>query len=364
MGTVTAGTNATATEYNDVVYLNNYIMNSNFNIWQRGVSVGLSDTTVTYLADRWGDYHNKDGGTLPTLTRSRETLTAGDIPNSFYYSRLTTNGTGTSLGTASLGIHYQLIEHGTRLLCGDGKKVTVTYYARSSITSKKLGVYLRQNYGTTGSPTAVETINGYNDTLSSGWVKYTHTFTTNTLVGKTFGTDNNDCLEIGFQYMWGTDSDDRVGAVGAVSYEGSGTIDIAQVQVTIGDTSMEYKPLSYADELAQCQRYCYVNGSNATHTSAMVAWGWAGDNTTVEANIAFPVQMRTFPTLTATGSDWVISDRGSGAIDCTGISLSTSVQSTSMAMVRVTTAGHTQYRPYAICADGTAGRLLILSAEL
>lgn len=362
MGTVTAGTNATAAEYNDVVYLKNYVMNSNFDVWQRGTT-STNPSTNAFLADRWRIAFSV-ASPPSNVIHSRQKLVNNEnetLFNSRYYYRVEPDGAGTFNAAEYYSLEHR-IENGVRLLAGTSRQVTVSYYARSTVTSKKLGIFLSQNYGTTGSPTSQETINGTYDTLSSGWVRYSHTFTLNTLAGKTFGTDDNDYLRIVFMYAWGSDYTSIVGSTSTL--QGSGSTDITQVQVTIGTTTMEYKPPSYEEELRACQRYCYVNGSTSSYTNAMIAWGWAGDNTTVEANLCFPVQMRTFPTITATGSDWVISDRGSGAIDCTGISLSTGVQSTNMAMIRVTTAGHTQYRPYAICADGTAGRLLILDAEL
>lgn len=232
------------------------IMNGNFDVWQRGTpSSTITDATIFYTADRWYDYHADDGGTLPTLTRSRQALTPGDIPNAFYYSRLATNGAGTSLGVSSIGTLTQRIEYGTRSLCGNGKKVTISFWAKSDISNKKIGIYAHQTYGTGGSPTSSETINGTNWTLTSNWTKYTHTFTTNTLVGKTFGTNYDDYFGIYITYMWGTTTDERVGATTAETYVGSGNIDVAQVQLCTGEVALPFQPKSFEEELRACQRY-------------------------------------------------------------------------------------------------------------
>lgn len=256
------------------------IMNGNFDVWQRGTSVATADVTSTFQADRWYDYPSKDGGTLPTLTRSRQLHTSGDIANSFYFSRLATNGAGTSLGVNSYHQYAQKIEHATRLLCGASKKVTVSYWARSSIAGKKIGLCLVQNYGTTGSPTSEEIITGTAQTLTSSWVKYTSTFTTNTLVGKTFGTDNNDSLRVIFNVMWGDTIGDAFGLTGAETYVGAGDIDIAQVQLCVGDVALPFQPKSYEEELGQCLRY-YINLSSV----------WIG-TAAAPSTIGLPTMMR------------------------------------------------------------------------
>lgn len=268
------------------------IMNGNFDIWQRGTSVALADATQSYQADRWYDVPVDDGGTLPTLTRSRQLLTSGDIANSFFYTRLTTNGAGTSLGAGSYHEFSQKIENGVRNLCGLNKKVTLSFYARSSIANKKIGVYLAQVYGTGGSPSSAEIINGTNWTLTSTWTKYEYTFTTNTLVGKTFGTGYDDYLTVSFFNMWGTTYQDRVGDTVAETYVGSGNIDIAQVQLNAGDEALEFNPKSYEEELRACQRYYQVYIT--PHMVGVMAMA----TTAGRCGFVLPVRMRATPTAT------------------------------------------------------------------
>jgi len=232
-------------------------MNGNFDVWQRGTSLALADVTIQFLADRWADYVDKNGGTLPTLTRSRQLHTSGDIANSFYFTRLATDGAGTSLGANSRGTFIQRIENGVRNLCGAGKKVTVSFWARSSITNKRICPTIELNYGTGGSPTVTEFVNGTPITLTSTWTQYTATFTTNTLVGKTFGTANNDYIQLDIHYMWGTTFGNTYVQTGvsAETFVGSGNIDIAQVQLCAGDVALPFQPKSFEEELRACQRY-------------------------------------------------------------------------------------------------------------
>lgn len=234
------------------------VINGNFDIWQRGTSVTPADGAVTFQADHWADAISRDGGTLPTLTRSRQSLTVGAIPNSFYFTRLATNGAGTSLGVNSNHYYSHKIEHGTRLLCGLNKKVTISFYAASSIANKRIAVSLLQNYGTGGSPTSQEPIiTSAPITLTSTLTKYTITFTTNTLVGKTFGTANDDYLQILIHHEWGTTFGNTYvyPSVTSETYVGSGNIDIAQVQLCAGDVALPFMPKSFEDELRACMRY-------------------------------------------------------------------------------------------------------------
>lgn len=233
------------------------IMNGNFDVWQRGTSTTVAGSTIVFQADRWREYSIADGGTLPTLTRSRQLLTSGEIPNAFYYTRLNTNGAGTSLGVNSYHQYEQRIENGTRNLCGDGKKVTVSFWARSSISNKRICVAPYQNYGTGGSPSAQDPLKGTPITLTSTWTRYTATITTNTLSGKTFGTDNNDFFSCDFWLMWGTTIGNTYvqAGVSAETFVGSGNIDIAQVQLCAGDVALPFQPKSFEEELRACQRY-------------------------------------------------------------------------------------------------------------
>lgn len=340
------------------------LINGNFDIWQRGTSVSLSDATFTYLADRWVDYHADDGGTIPTLTRSRETLTTGELDGSFYYTRLTTNGAGTSLGNNSVGQLGQSIEYGTRYLCGTNKSVTVSFWARSSIANKKIGIRAVQNYGTGGSPTSAEVINGTNWTLTSSWTKYTHTFTTNTLTGKTFGTANDDSFQIFLTYMWGSTRQSQYGASSAETYVGSGTIDIAQVQLCAGSVALPFSPKSFNDELRACQRYCQrINYSEIYDPIGIYCPGRS--TTLIDIGIITPVRMRVKPTMTYSNiSHFYLADT-SGAITPTGVSdVANSRYNGYMYTTNLIVSGATQYRPYQFVFSSTNTAWLQLSADL
>lgn len=282
------------------------IINGNFDVWQRGTTVTPPDVSTMFLADRWADTISKDGGTLPTLSRTRQTLTAGELSNSYYFTRLNTNGAGTSLGVNSYHRILQKIENGTRFLCGANKTVTVSFWARSDISNKRITPALIQNYGTGGSPTAQEAIKGEPITLTSTLTKYTATFTTNTLTGKTFGTANDDFLELDFWYMWGTTIGNSYvkTSVTAETYVGSGNIDIAQVQLCAGSVALPFMPKSFDDELRACQRFFQMSnpygvtpGTNQQLGSVAHFYSDNNNSKLVSANAFFRVSMRASPTV-------------------------------------------------------------------
>lgn len=280
----------------------NALFNGNFDVWQRGTSF----TTDGYTADRWWSLHDAGGGVLPSITRSKQSLTSGDISEASTFYRISSNGVGSALGAASFGILRQLIENGTRYLCGAGKKVTVSFWARSSISGKRIAVFATQNYGSGGSPSSGENLVGTTWTVTSTWQKFTYTFTTNTLVGKIFGTNSDDSLQIDLYYVWGSSRAANFGAGTAETFVGAGDIDIAQVQVCAGDVALPFQLRSFAEELLLCQRYYYKTfpyGTTPAQASGLTTGGLAYRATVsgVATNgvmVRYPVPMRTTPTLT------------------------------------------------------------------
>lgn len=292
------------------------LINGNFDVWQRATTK-TGPTHNTYpAADRWRFNMAVDGGTDPTMIISQQALTPGDIDGSFYFHRLNVNGAGSSYGSNSFHTLSQSIEHGVRHLCGAGRKVTIRFKARSSIGSKKLGVSLSQYYGSTGSPSGIETIIGQKFTLTSTWTEYTLTLDTNTLVGKTFGTDNNDALVLEFWFQYGASYQATVGDSTPETFVGSGNIDIAQVQVCSGDVPLEFYPRSYNEELALCERYYYRDNAGDKYTA--FGSGFCATTSAAFVNIQYPKRMRVIPTF-GYGGNVAITDKTGTSVPPTSL---------------------------------------------
>lgn len=338
------------------------IINGNFDVWQRGTSF-TTPSANSFTADRWQISYGVDGGTLPTThTHAIGVPTPGDIFGSYFYHKLTVDGAGSGFGA---GAYYQMnqrIEKGTRFLCGASKTVTVSFWAKSDIADKKIGVSLTQSYGTGGSPTTGESISGTNWTLTSTWTKYTHTFTTNTLVGKTFGSNADDFLQLEFWHMWNTTYDATVGASTNEDFGGSGVISIAQVQLCAGSVALPFQPKSYEDELRACQRYCWVFSPSSVFSQ--VAAGNCNGTTTARTPIMMPTELRTKPTLTATASEWQV-EHGSTATTLTAISIPSNQNDTQVVPLDLTVASGLTVGTAAILrANNSTSVKLILDAEL
>ena len=95
----------------------------------------------------------------------------------------------------------------------------------------------------------------------------------------------------------------------------SGSFDIFGVQLELGNQATPYERRSRGIELALCQRYFYAPKVTYTHQ----AYGANGTNS--YANIFFPVQMRTIPTISASwGSLVACTGSITGALDEIGAS--------------------------------------------
>lgn len=279
------------------------LINGNFDIWQRAVTLANPGSTQL-AADRWViSYTNT--GTLPvTLTHSRQALTPGDIANAFYFYRLATTGAGAGFGNSNFYLLRQAIENGTRLLAGAGKSITVSFYAKSSIVGKKLGVGCEQEYGTGGSPSAPDIATGSVITLTASWVKYTVTFNLATLVGKTFGTNNDDVVVLFLFNMWGsTIGTNFLAGAAAETFVGAGNIDIAQVQVCGGVTAIPFQAKSFDEELQACQRYfCksydYTSLPGDSVSAGVIQGVGISQLGRPVLSYTFPRRMRIVPTMT------------------------------------------------------------------
>jgi len=221
----------------------NYIINGNFDIWQRGTS----QTNAGYASDdRWSNYHN---GSTKTHSQQEFTLGQTDVPNEpKYFSRTVVTSVA---GVYNYCFKIQRLESVRSLA---GKTATLSFYAKAD-AAKNIAVELTQQFGTDGSPS--EAITGIEVTtcvLTTSWQKFTITVNLPSIAGKTLGTNNDDSLELLFWFDAGSYYNARTNSLG----QQSGTFDIAQVQLEEGSvaTNFEYRPIG--EELALCQRYYHT----------------------------------------------------------------------------------------------------------
>lgn len=109
-------------------YQRNYIINGNFDFWQRGTSLTpISDSQVTRLADRFFVFESGTG----SIDYERST----DVPDadfvSLYSAKITVNSTGSHSGLTSTTLGYRMEGHDFAGI--SGKKFTLSFYVKSSV---------------------------------------------------------------------------------------------------------------------------------------------------------------------------------------------------------------------------------------
>ena len=269
------------TSYVDGKYsgFKNYIINGNFDIWQRGTS----QTTSGYGSDdRWS---NENLGS----TKTHSLVACGDnervLFNAAYFSRtVVTSIIGINNGVTK----FQNIEDVTKLA---GKTVTLSFWARAD-SEKSIAVYLLQIFGTGGSPSSmVKDIGTQLVTLSTSWQKKVITINIPNIVGKTIGTNGRHTSFT--QVAFGLES----GSVPNSTYfsslvlgQQSGTFDIAQVQLEEGSVATPFENRPIGLELSLCQRY--YNGS-----IRLGIYSQASETRVIGGSGTFSSPMRVSPTM-------------------------------------------------------------------
>lgn len=222
----------------------NYIINGNFDIWQRGT---IQTTSGYDSDDRW---NNNSLGSTKTHSKVACTNTEIALFNASNFSRTVVTSVA---GTSNSVTKRQGIEDVTKLA---GKTVTVSFWAKAD-TTKNIWVEFKQLFGTGGSPsTTVVGLCGQAIPLTSTWQKKTITITLPSIIGKTLGTDgvHTTATELQFWFDVGSGNIVRI----PTGIQQSGTFDIAQVQLEEGSVATPFENRPYGLELSLCQRYYEV----------------------------------------------------------------------------------------------------------
>jgi len=262
----------------------NAVINGNFDVWQRGIS----QTSSAYGSDdRWA---NLNSGSTKVASQQGFSLGQTDVVgNPKYYSRTVVTSVA---GAGNYVLKRQSVEGVTTF---SGETVTFTFWAKAD-ANKSIAVEFYQNFGSGGSPSGLVFLPSQTVSLTASWAKHSLTFDVPSVSGKTLGTDGNDSLSFHFWFEAGSDYNSRTNSLG----QQSGTFDIAQVQLEVGDTATPFEHRSYGDELARCQRYYYKTTDNGVaNTGLVTAAVW--DSNGVYAAWRHNVEMRASPAGTSGG---------------------------------------------------------------
>ena len=252
-------------------FTRNGVLNSGFNVWQRGTSIAVAASSNPYTCDRWK--MSLASGASYTVSR-QATGDTTNLPFIQYCARVQRDS-----GQTGVNANYfiQGIETVNSIPFA-GKTVTFSFYARKganfSAASDVLTFLVAYGTGTDQDPAGAYTgqANAINTTatLTTTWQRFTATATmpaTATEI-KTF-----------FTYT-------PTGTASTNDY-----YEVTGVQLEVGNQNSPYCPAgsSYQAELAMCQRYYY----KATLYQTGFPAGTTDNNR--RQWIQFPVTMRTTP---------------------------------------------------------------------
>jgi hypothetical protein len=324
----------------------NRIINGDMGIAQRSVGPVTNATANSNLIyetlDRWGYWAEASG-----KFSVQQSSTA---PTGFSTSALITSSTALSVASGSYYTFSQRIEGFNFADLGFGtanaKSFTVSFWVRSSITGTF--PFYCFNTGETRSYVSTFTINAVNT-----WEQKTITVAGDTS-GTWVGATNGEGIEVGITLAagstWFSPSANTwssafyaLGLSGATNFlaTNGATLNITGVQLEVGSVATPFERIDYGRELAMCQRYYYLHASGSAKN---IGVGVYFSTTNLQANISFPVSMRSAPTSAiVSGTNYYIFFRD-GASD----------EVNSFLLEAATTNTTNIYNPFE--ASGTAGQ--------
>ena len=257
----------------------NLIINGNMEIAQRGTS----QTAAGYgTLDR---FQLSLSGASATMTQESFTIGQTDVVGSDKYLKL-----AVSTGNNNSGVYHKVEAKNAFPVIG--QKVTLSYYAKGTSPAAGLEVAIGWYDGSSSSPLASTAV-----TLTSSWVKYTHTFEVPSISGLTL-TNAAAYLEV---HWIQSNSDTGTGA-----YE----VNLAQTQLELGTEATPFEHRSFDDERERCERYFQKWDVETTLGAGL--W-FSGPQ--VLAHLGFKKIMRTSPTMSVSSADFVKVYKNGAAID-------------------------------------------------
>ncbi len=291
----------------------NRIINGAMMIDQRNAGASVTTSVLqsnTYFLDRWAYYN--DVVSKRTLQQS-STAPAGFI-NSMLVTVIATDTVGPQqyIRQAIEGLNLADFGWGT----ASAKNATLSFWVRSSVTGQMGGAI--QNNATNRSYPFAYTINSantweYKTVLITG--DTTGTWLTTNGIGASLLFENGPGYQKSTAGTWvAQNTTSSTGSVNLCATNGA-TWYITGVQFEIGSTATSFDFRSYGTELALCQRYFCTNfnvgvapsqgGSNDNRPCI----GTVFNSTDLQGSeIAFPVAMRSTPSITFYRPSFIATD--------------------------------------------------------
>lgn len=285
----------------------NLVINGNMNIWQRGTTF-TSIASGTYAADRFRTTIVSTA--VADVTRSTDVPTVAQSGQLFSYSyghTVTTADAAIAAGDA-----YLISQHieGYDWAPYAQRPVTLSFWVRDTVTGEHAVAI--QNTAQNRSFVATYMVN-----VTNTWEKKVITFPASPSAG-TWDYTTGIGLRLGFVLLvgstfqttpWAWQTSNVFGTATTVNSVGTiGNIfRITGIKIELGSIASPIQPLTFAEELAQCQRYYQKSFLYATAPAQNVGVGTgeltfpalqAGATAQRSQITTFPVRMRLAPTMT------------------------------------------------------------------
>ena len=332
----------------DVVY-ENPILNSAFQVWQRGTSVALAASTAwdnAFTADRWNLVTGASQACTIARTATSDTTNLAFIQ---YCARVQRNSGQTGTGV----LNYTQVFETINTIPLAGKAVTVTFYARKganyTAASDALVFSLVTGTGTDQQPAAftgaATPVTG-TATLTATWQRFTFT-------GTLAATATQLYLKTAYT---------PVGTASTNDY-----YEITGFQIDIGSTAFPFRTyaLTYQAELAACQRY-YWRGIQGIASGLFEIQGFGTGFSTTAAWIMLPAlvrPMRSRPK-SVDYANLRLNDAVNGyTVTSLTVNGAQSGQENALVVANVSS-GLTQFRPYFLDINNSASGYIGINAEI
>jgi hypothetical protein len=315
----------------------NPVINSAFDIWQRGTSVSLAASTSianSFTADRFQMPTNANQACTVSRQATGDTT---NLPNIQYAARFQRNSGQT--GTGTLNPSYNL--ESADSIPFAGKTITFSFYARAGANYSNASSTLR-NFVVTGTGSDQNLQNGY--TGQATLINNNVTLTTTLQRFTATATVPITATQIGFYFQW-----IPVGTAGANDY-----FEVTGIMINVGSTALPYRRNSGSiqGELAACQRY-YQRFAGSSPNPGAAGYGYAQNNSSIVMSIPPLVPMRITPSAVDFAT-LLVQDNLNNLINVTSVTIETNVASPSCFAVTVgSSAGYTAGRTYRLLGNAS-----------
>ena len=279
----------------------NLIINGAMNVAQRSVSetgLGSGNVNVYYTLDRFQLSFQNTAGRL-TMTQT------ADGPVGFENClKLDCTTADTSIAAGEYMAINQAFESQNCVRIGSGtsaaKEVTVSFYVKGNASATYVVQLLNNNH-------SGYIHNNRTFAVTTAWVRHEITFQADTTTDSAFDSGATAGLGVAFIMHagsnftsatlasdWATGVTNRAAGISSFFDSTDRTFYLTGVQIEVGSSATPFEHKSFAEDLAECQRYYYKTGPVVANDSFCI--GFNGSATVAVGVVPFPVTMRAEPT--------------------------------------------------------------------